>query len=94
VPGSHELTRDQAAALVEVTVEDFKDGRGENSRDVRRVKFKWPKYHASRQSQTSAEPGVADPREMWADMLQGKGRARRRCSRFTYAAMARAARRV
>lgn len=34
------LTRDQAAALVEVTVEDFKDGRGEDARDVRRVKFK------------------------------------------------------
>lgn len=34
------LTRDQAAALVEVTVEDFKDGRGEDGRDVRRVKFK------------------------------------------------------
>lgn len=34
------LTRDQAAALVEVTVEDFKDGRGEDSRDVRRIKFK------------------------------------------------------
>ena len=34
------LTRDQAAALAEVTVEDFKDGRGEEARDVRRVKFK------------------------------------------------------
>jgi phage terminase small subunit len=35
-----DLTRDQAAALSEVTVEDFKDGRGEDTRDVRRVKFK------------------------------------------------------
>ena len=34
------LTRDQAAALAEVTVEVFKDGRGEDARDVRRVKFK------------------------------------------------------
>lgn len=34
------LTREQAAALAEVTVEDFKDGRGESARDVRRVKFK------------------------------------------------------
>jgi phage terminase small subunit len=34
------LSRDQAAALVEVTVEDFKEGRGEAARDVRRVKFK------------------------------------------------------
>jgi phage terminase small subunit len=35
-----ELTRDQAAALQEITVEDFKDGRGDEARDVRRVKFK------------------------------------------------------
>lgn len=35
-----ELTREQAAALTEVTVEDFKDGRGDGARDVRRVKFK------------------------------------------------------
>lgn len=34
------LTREQAAALTEVTVEDFKDGRGDDARDVRRVKFK------------------------------------------------------
>jgi phage terminase small subunit len=35
-----QLTREQAAALAEVTVEDFKDGRGEDARDVRRIKFK------------------------------------------------------
>lgn len=35
-----QLTRDQAAALSEVTVEDFKDGRGEDARDVKRVKFR------------------------------------------------------
>lgn len=34
------LTREQAAALAEVTVEDFKDGRGEDARDIRRIKFK------------------------------------------------------
>lgn len=42
-----ELTRDQAAALAEVTVEDFTDGRGDDARDVRRVKFKlWDKRAA------------------------------------------------
>jgi hypothetical protein len=34
------LTRDQAAALTEVTVEDFKDGRGEDARNVRKIRFK------------------------------------------------------
>ncbi|NKL37482.1 terminase small subunit [Rhizobium leguminosarum bv. viciae] len=34
------MTRDQAAAVAEITVEDFKDGRGEDARDVRKVKFK------------------------------------------------------
>lgn len=35
-----QLSRDQAAAITEFTVEDFTDGRGEDARDVRRVKFK------------------------------------------------------
>lgn len=34
------MTREQAAAISEVTVEDFKDGRGADARDVRRIKFK------------------------------------------------------
>jgi phage terminase small subunit len=34
------LTRDQTAALSEVTVEDFLDHRGDEARSVRRVKFK------------------------------------------------------
>lgn len=34
------LTDDKAAALSEVTVEDFMDGRGEDARDVRRIRFK------------------------------------------------------
>ena len=34
------LSREQAAAISEVMVEDFVDKRGEDARDVRRVKFK------------------------------------------------------
>ena len=34
------LTRDQFAAVGEITVEDFTDGRGDDARAVRRVKFK------------------------------------------------------
>jgi phage terminase small subunit len=35
-----QLTDEQKAALSEVTVEDFKEGRGDDARDVRRIKFK------------------------------------------------------
>lgn len=35
-----DVTRDQAAAIAGFTVEDFKDGRGEDARDVRKVTFK------------------------------------------------------
>jgi len=34
------LSRDQAAALQEVTVESYAEGRGDDKRDVKRVKFK------------------------------------------------------
>jgi phage terminase small subunit len=34
------ITRDQAAALAEVTVEEFMDGKGDSARPVRRTKFK------------------------------------------------------
>lgn len=35
-----DLSDDQFAALAEVTVEDYVDGRGEDARDVRKVRFK------------------------------------------------------
>lgn len=34
------LTRDQTAALLEATFESFREGRGDDARDVRRIKFK------------------------------------------------------
>lgn len=33
------MTREQAAAIKDITVEDYRDGRGEESRDVRRVRL-------------------------------------------------------
>lgn len=35
-----DMTPEQAAVISELTVEDFKDGRGDDARDVRRIKFK------------------------------------------------------
>ncbi len=35
-----DLDRDQRAALAEVTIEEYMDGRGESARDVKKVKFK------------------------------------------------------
>ena len=35
-----ELSREQAAALSEATIEDYVEGRGDDARDVRRVKIK------------------------------------------------------
>lgn len=35
-----DISRDQAAAVQQITIEDFKDGRGEDARDVRKITFK------------------------------------------------------
>lgn len=41
------VSRDQFAALSEVTVEDFTDGRGDDAREVRRVKVKLGNKHGA-----------------------------------------------
>ena len=40
-------TRDQLAAVAEITVEDFVDGRGEDARQVRRTRMKLHNKHAA-----------------------------------------------
>ena len=42
-----DLTRDQMAALTELQVEDYREGRGDNSRDVRRIRIKLADKKAS-----------------------------------------------
>ena len=58
------LTREQAAALTEVTVEDFVDGRGEDARAVRRVKFKLADKRAALVDLGKHLGGFAERREL------------------------------
>ena len=57
------LTADQKAALAEVTVEDFVDGRGAHARAVKRVKFKLHDKQAALVS-LGRHLGLFDPKKL------------------------------
>ncbi len=62
------LTRDQAAALVQVTVDDYLDGRGEDAREVKRVKFTLAK-------KTEALELLGKHHKLFTDRLEVTGNA-------------------
>lgn len=76
------LTREQAAAISEVVVEDFTEKRGEDTRDVRRVRFKLSDKRAAlvdlgkhlglfpnRHEHTGANGGPIETRDVTEDEL-------------------------
>lgn len=76
------LTPEQAAAIGEVTIEDFKDGRGEDARDVRRVKFKLHDKRAAlvdlgrhlKLFTDKVEHDASDPLKAFLDRIDGRSR--------------------
>ena len=56
-----QMTREQAAAVSEVIVEDFMDGRGDKARQVRRVRFKLADKRAAL-VELAKQLGMGEPR--------------------------------
>ncbi len=56
------ITREQMAAVKELVVEEYMDGRGENAREIKRIRFKLhEKFPALEKLYQHAVPRVLDP---------------------------------
>ena len=62
------ITRDQAAALVEIEVHDYVDGRGEDARDVKRTRIKMESKRQSLMDGAKLKGFVKDKVELKGDL--------------------------